>query len=696
MTRRRPALRRGLAALLAGSALAPAAASAEPATALSPLSIRAGDSTQEQAGLRSLSGGQLHQRPDLSLEQVLLGRADLNPFRLGGSARLHPTAQGLSLRGLSPNSTSRTRVLLDGIPLNDAFAGWVHWQQLPEAWVQQVEIDAGAGGLSVGALSGRVELFTRLPAADEPRLRLGVGSDGQRQADASTALDLGNSRLGLYASSARSDGEPILGPAQAGAIDVAADRRQSLARLQWQGPLSAGLRWQLAGHYSEQHRGNGTPLTDNRHRGLGISGGLDWLGPTQQLELRLWRQDESFASRFSAQAEDRSTETPALDQFSVPARTHGLTSTWRHQAGAHQWRVGVEVRETEAETREYFRFLDGAFRRYREAGSEERQWGLYVEDHWQTPWPAWSLLTGLRLDQWQLGEARRRETERADGQLLREERAPARRGEHLSPRLALIWQTTSRWQLRLEGYRSMRLPSINERVRPFRIRNDITEANASLRPERLTGAELASLWTADGLQLQASLFWLQLDNAIGNRTVAESSGGVIAPCGFVPAGGRCSQRDNLGRIDNHGLELDARWQAGAGVTLGGSAVFSNPTIGRAPDEPALVGRRVAQQPRQSLSLDIRRHWSQQQLQLAWRYYGSRFEDDRNQQTLAASRRWDLGWQWQWRPALQLYAGIDNLLDERHPIAISGSGLVSLDGGRQWRAGLIYQARRKAE
>ena len=50
--------------------------------------------------------------------------------------------------------------------------------------------------------------------------------------------------------------------------------------------------------------------------------------------------------------------------------------------------------------------------------------------------------------------------------------------------------------LRVAGYVGFRVPTLNELYRPFRVGNDVTQANAALRPEKLYGAELgyASDW----------------------------------------------------------------------------------------------------------------------------------------------------------------------------------------------------------
>ncbi len=47
-------------------------------------------------------------------------------FRRTLSRVSNPTAQGITLRGLGGTGSSRSLVLADGVPLNDAFGGWVY------------------------------------------------------------------------------------------------------------------------------------------------------------------------------------------------------------------------------------------------------------------------------------------------------------------------------------------------------------------------------------------------------------------------------------------------------------------------------------------------------------------------------------------------------------------------------------------
>src|SRR5438067_8016988 len=58
----------------------------------------------------------------------------------------HPTAQFLSLQGLG---NRRALVLLDGVPLNDGFGGWINWGRVPDM-IQRVEVVPGGGSSLYG------------------------------------------------------------------------------------------------------------------------------------------------------------------------------------------------------------------------------------------------------------------------------------------------------------------------------------------------------------------------------------------------------------------------------------------------------------------------------------------------------------------------------------------------------------------
>src|SRR4051794_41877771 len=81
-------------------------------------------------------------------------------FRRSSSLVANPTSQGLSLRGLGSTAASRTLVLANEIPLNDAFGGWIYWDEMPELSVRDVTVVRGGASDLYGssAIGGVIEI----------------------------------------------------------------------------------------------------------------------------------------------------------------------------------------------------------------------------------------------------------------------------------------------------------------------------------------------------------------------------------------------------------------------------------------------------------------------------------------------------------------------------------------------------------
>lgn len=69
--------------------------------------------------------------PSGRIEDVLRNVAGFQQFRRSDSRSSNPSAQGVTLRALGGNATSRALVLLDGVPLADPFFGYIPLSAVP-------------------------------------------------------------------------------------------------------------------------------------------------------------------------------------------------------------------------------------------------------------------------------------------------------------------------------------------------------------------------------------------------------------------------------------------------------------------------------------------------------------------------------------------------------------------------------------
>ena len=158
-------MRARLAFLL--GAVPAAAGAAEAALQLAPEVVTAArlpqPGAESPATVRRLPGADVAAAPALTLDGALRSIPAFSLFRRTDSLAANPTAQGVSLRGLGPSGASRTLLLLDGVPLNDPFGGWVAWAKLPREGLAAVEVVPGGGGAAWGnaALGGVLQLLSR-------------------------------------------------------------------------------------------------------------------------------------------------------------------------------------------------------------------------------------------------------------------------------------------------------------------------------------------------------------------------------------------------------------------------------------------------------------------------------------------------------------------------------------------------------
>ena len=79
------------------------------------------------------------------IETILGDAAGFQQFRRSDSRSANPSAQGATLRALGGNASSRTLVLLDGVPMADPFFGYIPFSALVPDRLSVVRVTRGGG-----------------------------------------------------------------------------------------------------------------------------------------------------------------------------------------------------------------------------------------------------------------------------------------------------------------------------------------------------------------------------------------------------------------------------------------------------------------------------------------------------------------------------------------------------------------------
>jgi len=632
-----------------------------------------------------IDADELHRAPQLRLDDILRAQVPgFSLFRRNSSRAANPTTQGVTLRNFGPSGAGRTLVLLDGIPLNDPFAGYVLWSQVPPAALASVLVNPGGGAGLFGnaALAGTIFLVSQPMETTSAFLQGSAGNDETYETSIRATVVHQPFSAAIFAERFSTAGYPVLARAQRGPVDTDASSDSTLAGGQAEWQLGDNTSLRLAGRHFEDERKNGTRFTQNDTNGDDLSAVLTQKFPERQAELQwsAYGQRRQFRSTFSSVNAARDLETPALDQFDVPADAAGGSAVWSVVTGAHRLVLGGDARWVEGETNEAFLWSGTAFRRLRQAGGAQIFGGIFAEDTWSL-FPNTTLVGGLRLDHWELFDGIRQETERATGALITDSHFADRDGNEINGRLGARVQTTKTLALRGAFYSGFRVPTLNELYRPFRVGNDVTEANAALQPEHLLGGELGMEWQATTtLRLSGTGFLNRLEDAVSNVTIG-SGPGTFDPGGFIPAGGVLRQRQNVDLVVAPGFEGAADWQLLPDLRLRGSYLFTHPTVERAAD-PALRGRLLAQTPEHVFTGGI--EWTPLPKWLVSaqvRYSDRQFEDDQNSRVLAPFTTVDAAISYDFSSRASAAIRVENLFDAKVESGKSADGLISLGAPR---------------
>nr|WP_243846390.1 TonB-dependent receptor [Rhizomicrobium palustre] len=618
---------------------------------------------------------------DVALSQV----PGLSLFRRNSSLSANPTTQGVSLRAIAPSGAGRALVTLDGVPQNDPFGGWVIWSALPPEDIAEAEVvrGAGAGPYGAGALTGVIGLKEKREGFE---IAASGGALGLRRIAASGGIDIG--KLALFASAVKSasDGWVPIAPADRGAADskLTLDSGSVSLRAEWE-PQSGTLISARASVYREaRHSG----LADTASRTDGVIASFTAAHPISGDDLgwraQFWLHTSDFAQTSATISLDRATATPSNEQYATPATGWGANAALRGQAFL-DWEIGADFRAARGNAKEHAAYSAGAFTLNRVSGGDTLTGGLYLEGARHKD--EWLITLGLRADAWQSSNGHVLQTDIASTAVTRTD-WEAKTGVLPTARLG-IRRDFGGFYLRAAAYEGFRAPSLNELYRPFRLGNNLTQANPALSPETLYGAEIGAGGAFDAFSFDVTLFWNRLHRAITNVTVGQ--GPVIVPgAGMVPPGGLLIQRRNAGDINAPGIEGNLTYTADP-VRLRFGFAFLDQRVHGGSEAPQITGKRPVQAPRLTLTsgldLPLTRDLT---LGATLRYETKRYADDANTLVLGSALNLGARLDYAFSESFGVFVSADNLLNARIATTQSADGLNSYDAPRTISVGLTFR------
>jgi outer membrane receptor protein involved in Fe transport len=629
---------------------------------------------------------QIEQSPSHEIDQLLKDVPGVQLFRRSDARSGHPTSQGVTLRALGGNASSRALLVLDGVPQSDPFGGWVNWPAYDPADLAGIRVVRGGGSVAngPGALAGTIEMTSRADAGVSGEID--GGSRQSVDAHGRVGIIAGSSVITFSGQGGRSDGFVPITEGTRGPADERAPYHEWSGRGRWVTPIGAvtELQANLSGFHDWRTRGQ--EFTANRTNGADASVRLVGRGRWQWSALGYW-QWRNLQSSFANVSPGRLVATRVSLQDSVPS--HGLGGSLEVRPpmpGGIELRFGADARRTDGESRELFTYVAGNPTRRRFAGGKTWTSGAFAEATAELG--RVTLTGGARLDHWQVSDGHLFERAIATSAVLRDEKYGKRDGWLPTARGGVFAPIGGGLSLRSAAYLGWRMPTLNELFRPFRAGLDATAANPGLDPERLAGAEVGVEYARGSIRLSLTGFTNRLKDAIANATLGQGPG-VFPGVGFVPAGGTYRQRQNVDAVKVRGIEASAEWtrgpwsvRAGASLTharmhASGAAAFLN-------------GLRPAQTPKFAGTLAASWERDGKGAQLVLRHVGAQFEDDLNSRSLKSATTVDAYASWPLTSRLQLVARGENLTNKLVMAAFNGDGSIERATPRTLWIGLRAQ------
>jgi outer membrane receptor protein involved in Fe transport len=618
------------------------------------------------SSVRLVTGEELRTAAPVALDDRLRQVPGFELFRRSSSLVANPTSQGVSLRGLGSTAASRTLLLANEIPLNDAFGGWIYWDEIPELSIRDVTVVRGGASDLYGssAIGGVIELEPVAANRNHAEL-LASGGSFHTFDEAALVSGTRGGWSGLATGGVvLTDGYILVAPEQRGPVDINSNVHAQNGRVVGERDWSDGRAF-LLGNVLNEARSNGTPLTSNGTRLWRYESGLDWSPAAAEggsLLVRGYGSAEHFRQSFSSVNAARTHET--LTRFAqTPSDQLGGGARWTQPLGTRLVVLGgADVRDVRGEDNE-IATITGVRTLL---SARQRQTGVYGEAVW-TP-RQWTLSAGGRVDHFQNFDAQQTLPKPAPLPQITETVA--------NPRLGVVRRINSALSLTAMGFRAYRSPTLNELYRNGQVGQELTLHNPSLRSERATGWETGVVLTPShwNATLRASYFWTTVNRPITALTISSTPTTITL------------QRANLGQIKSQGVGLDGEWQPLRWLSVVGGYQYADATVTRFDQDPSLIGSWIPQVPHQTGTLQLRaqdRRWGTLGLQA--RMSGQQYDDDDNTYRLAGFFTTNAYASHTFRRRYETFIAAENVLNRR--VEVGRTPTLTLGQPQSVRAGV---------
>ncbi|HEY1708594.1 MAG TPA: TonB-dependent receptor [Rhizomicrobium sp.] len=601
----------------------------------------------------------------------------------------HPTAYNESMRGLSTTST-RMLVLVDGIPLNDPFFGYIQWNRIPLNNIDHVEVVRGGGSPLWGstAMGGVVNVITRSPEMNELDLSAAGGSYGSYDTSLYGSY-IATSRLKLSVNAAfnGTDGYQTT-PASWTSFGTSTPRSSIYTPTSNQA-RNIGVRADVAPapdlkgflnvNYAENDQVLSTPIGVDTQRMWTYDGGFTKsFGDDTSLSLTAFHDDNRFLTNnphlLTPTTEYNSNihTTDASDNGASLVLTHTMDGWLRMMS------VGADYHQVVGHDLADYFLPSGALAAPTIIGSGDQ---LFLAGFGQVrvvPIAPLEILASLRYQYYS-------STNGIDTFPPGFPNLPDTTRYRFTPRVDARYRVDDDLAIRGGYYQSFRAPTLDQLYRTYADTTaGIFEGNPFLEPETLQGEEVGLDFNLPNLRSQFTLYNSTITNIITQRSLDPSEYPAIlgVMCGFDPTTFTfltCTRNINAASAVARGFEGEVTWDIGDGFSSRLTYTYADSHYTADPADPTAVGNRLEGVPvhnaSASLTYDDPAGW---QVGTALRYISKSYGDAHPDDGLIQNARFvmDASASYPLAGNIRAFAQIQNLFDARY-IASNGGDVPIL-------------------
>lgn len=516
----------------------------------------------------------------------------------------HPTASNISMYGLGGISSamSRALVMVNGIPINDPYQGYVQWGRVPLENIDHVEVVGGGGSPLWGnlALGGVINIITKEPVENIGSVNIGYGTNNTYVTNLSKSFtNEGKTGLQIFAQSSGSAGYQQVPDSVRISQNTPTSYKTDNLQLRWSINPSNDLLAHLTLDLHQNNQQLETNLDSNKQNYYTLSGDV-----TKKMD----NQEQLVASYFASNSKYNTANATYDCSYSSCNSLADLSSGYHLQqthaanisdyGGAIFWskkqtgmisdyKFGIDYRQISM--KDNISYSDYAVNNGGVTQSSAFDQGK------QSFIGIFSQVMIKPTDKIGMQFSGRLQTINMyggyDGSIGGVGATNDSKYHNFSPRFDLSYELTKNSRTRFAIYEAFRAPTLGDMYYNYSAGLINLLSAPNLQPEKLRGIEVGYDFKSDALKWSVTAYDSWIDNYI--TSWVDNSALIYT-----------SQNQNIASVEAKGVQTKIETNISPSLTLYSAINYAESIVKNNPNDPGSVGLQLVDVPRISGSLGL--------------------------------------------------------------------------------------------